>query len=348
MGLLTYFHDGGGVLIESRERVAKSLGFARDRIDYCIKQLDEGGWLEVSESGMIFEPVVYKYITGNEHPDGSESSRISQDLAKSGRILHFSPGETSPVEESREFSGDPNPTKRTVTITEQNKNQEKDREFATLSLSFPGLTDQNFGVIKNEFPNLDFATVYEKFVDHHTSKGTNAATLAMLRGWFKREKPASPGQAVEHELENPKANKPDASKSKKSSDLERLRYVDCPADLRCEVVAEVTKPYGWFIGKKKMGSWCDSDFKAYCRNMPKGDYDECRDYLLAFTGGAINEWDIKDALQSFSGETDGSKSKFKFLDVLFTETNWDENGFEPIEWSGTETAEKEAENEKAA
>jgi hypothetical protein len=279
-------------------------------------------------------PEERKHITGEEHPDESESNRIEQDRAGSGRILHSSPGQTSAVEESREFSGDPNPTKRTSTT--QNKNQENGAAVAP----FPGLTDKNLEVISSEFPNLDFSTVYGKFVDHHTCKGTKAATLVMLRGWFKRELPAkqSAAEASLGPAANPEPEPPE------TSELPKLEFRDCPLDLQLDGTTDsMRKEYGWFIGDKKIAAWgSKSEFVRDCRKMPSGNYDECREYLLRIATECKfkGEWDVRDALIQFSG--DSSRSPW----ILFTETDWNDD-LEPIGWTGIKTSEDDAKAEAA-
>lgn len=340
MGLLTYLHDGGGVLIESRERVAKSLGFETERLDYCIGKLEEEGWLEFSEAGAIFEPTVYKYITGNEHPDDAESSRISQDLAKSGRILHSSPGETSAVEYSRELVGTPTPL--TNCTTEQNNRKEGD----SLTLApFPGLTEKDLEAVKERFADLVFADVYAKFVTRANRDGKKSVTLNYLRGFFdlerkfltKKSGSAATASPVPAKNKQVKA-KPEPEESKETTgELPKLEFRNCAEHMRNELGdygKEIRKPFGWFIGDKKVADWgLVNPFVDQCRNMPAGNAEECRQYLLSLTP-KVKDWDTRDALDRF--------------DVLFTEANWDEDGFKPIEWSGTETAEKEAKKEEAA
>ena len=350
MGLLTYFHDGGGVLVESKDRVAKSLGFARERLDYCLDKLEQGGCLEIAESGAIFEPVVYKYVTGKEHPDDAENSRILQDLAKSGRILQNSSGETSPVEKSREFSGDPYPTKRTDTIEQKNRGN----GTGAAPVPFPGLTETDLESVRDEFADLVFSDVYAKFLARAKHDGKKKVNLKYLRGFFELERKflakkagvavaASAGPASDPSEATSKTV--DRKPEPVSTELPKLEYRDCPAHMKNEIGdygKEIRKPFGWYIEGKKIADWgFVNSFVDQCRNMPAGTAEECREYLLSLTP-KVKDWDTRDALLKFSGEDRYS---------LFAETNWDEgeNGFEPTEWSGIETVEKEMEeNERAA
>ncbi len=52
-----------------------------------------------------------------------------------------------------------------------------------------GLTETDLEEVRDKFPNLDFDTVYQKFVGYHKNKGTEKVTKAQFLGWFKREKP---------------------------------------------------------------------------------------------------------------------------------------------------------------
>lgn len=205
LGLQTYFHDGNGVLIEPIARVAKDLGFTPERIEECIQALiDDGGWLERSESGQIYDPVLFKFITGAPHPDLAESSRIAQDYARSRQILHFPPGQTSPVEKIREdgFSTTPPQGGGVVTKTgdcSTDFNTDNPQKGAPPSLTravpFCGLSEIDLETVRSEFPNLDFDKVYAKFVAYHTKKGSERVTRVQLAGWFKREKEAGRHEA---------------------------------------------------------------------------------------------------------------------------------------------------------
>jgi hypothetical protein len=356
MGLMTYFHDGGGVLIESKDRVAKSLGFERDDLDYCINILVKEGWLEIAESGAIFEPVVYKYITKKEHPDDAESGRIQSDLDKYGRILPDSPGETSALDKIRASSfGGPQPPKERSDSNIQNKKETgKGEGSLELPSLFPFLLVKEVEEVRQEFPGIDFENACSEFLRVNQEKKTPSKKVDQQ--WFRTfvaryarnqgAATASPGpksdsQTTKDEVYKPEPARPAKKTAAPDPGLLKLEYRPCPERLRNELNPDLAKSYGWFIGKKFLGSWGNaSEFFKYCREMPKGDFEASREYLLGFVG--LENWDVMAALNDFSGD----ESDLKFYDVLFSATNWDD-GFEPIEWSGIETAKKEAETEAA-
>ena len=346
--LQPYFHDGNGLLIEPLEHVALDLGTTKDKLSEDIDILVGAGILRRTQAGLLYDPVSYKLITKNEEPPDAKFCRISQDSAKFGENLHSSPGQNASVEYSREVSGDPHPTKRTVT-TEQ-KNRENYRTDATLSEAFPGLTEKDLEAVKEQFADLVFADVYAKFVTRANRDGKKRVTLNYLRGFFDLERKflakksgsaatASPGPAKNEQVKA----KPEPEESKEpTGELPKLEYRDCPRQMKSEIGnygSEIRKPFGWYIDGKKIADWgFVNPFADQCRNMPSGNAEECRQYLLSLTP-KVKDWDTRAALSEFSGDDRRS---------LFTETNWDADSLEPTEWSGFETAEEEMKMEEAA
>lgn len=188
MGLLTYFHDGNGVLIEPRDRVARSLGFARERLDYCIDKLvKDGGWLELTETGMVFEPVVFKYITGKEHPDDAESGRIQSDLSKYGRISPNSPAQTSAIDKNRVSfstgeSHEPVEKRNDLYPYQDEEEGEKDDGSRRLPSLFPFLKMNEVEGVKAEHPELDWEDLIAKFIA--ANKTTKPVSRVNLQ-WFE-------------------------------------------------------------------------------------------------------------------------------------------------------------------
>jgi hypothetical protein len=303
-GLLTYFHDGGGVLIESKERVAKSLGFTKERLDYCLEKLDQGGWLEISESGMIFEPVVYKYITGNEHPDDAESSRISQDLAKSGRILHSSPGETSPLDKNRASSLDASNAaskERSDSLSYQNEEyREKGEGSRRVASLFPGLKLKDIEEVRQANLDLDWSSVCSEFVRVNQEKKTPASKVD--RKWFERfvvyyrkwkgAATASPGPARKEE-------DPDAE-AVRLAKLPRLERDYDREEKENKDLPEYMHKAFWTLGGKPIEKFGDgmsqAEFIRFIRNMSPRSPEKAHKFLCGLAG---KEWNTQDAFETY-------------------------------------------------
>jgi hypothetical protein len=347
-GLQPYFHDGDGLLLHPLEHVAQEIGTTKKKLSEDIDILLEIGLLRRTKSGLLYDPVSYKLITKKEEPADAEFCKISQDSAKFGENLHSSPGQIAALDQIRpSFSDASNAAsekRRDLNHTEEETGTGDGSR--ALPSRFPFLSVEEVESVRVANINLDWPDVCAKFI------AANEKTIVKLvnRKWFetfvvgyiKRLNTANPAATSK-----PKATKQAAAEPEpeESAELPKLEFKNCDLSLQLEGVSEKDrKEYGWFIADKKIADWgLKSPFVRSCRSMPSGDFEECRKYLLKLTAGnKVPDWDVKDALLRFSG--DHSRPFY----VLFAETNWDDDGFDPIGWSGIKTAEEAAEKEKAA
>jgi hypothetical protein len=137
---------------------------------------------------------------------------------------------------------------------------------ANAAIPFPGLTDSDLEAVRAEFSNLDFAKVYQKFVEYHRNKGTKTVTRKSLSGWFNREKPERAGGTSKPV----KANKNYARLPLLTSDDNDV----------------------WSIGKNKI----DADTLDAIECMPTKTKEDATKYLYGAVG---YPWDVDHAFREY-------------------------------------------------
>jgi hypothetical protein len=307
MGFLTYLHDGGGILIEPKDRVAKALGFERSDLDYCVNILVKEGWLEIAESGAIFEPVVYKYITGNEHPDDANLDQIRPNSEKYGRILPNPPGETSALDKIRASSLDASNAASKERSDSDHYQKEEDRKNREGSLKvasrFSALKIEVIEEVAAANPELDWADVCAKFIEANEKTHLRMINRkwfeTFVAGYIKRQggTVASSGPSSDPEAEAIRIARLPKLESREIKCKEPRTRIN-PNGLSFEEVVEVYKDV-WSIGERdithKNFGIEQSDFLRLVRNMSERPKLDAHKYLCGLVG---KEWNTQTALSN--------------------------------------------------
>ena len=149
------------------------------------------------------------------------------------------------------------------------------------------------------FPDLDFVRVYQKFVDHHTKKGTEKVTKATLVGWFKRERPSKTAQASANGVGQVKTAKPQKDTAPAVRERLTAKYKDI--DFKDP---DSLYDVDWKLGKQKV----DFDKIIDLLHMTRRTNAEAKAYVVEVMGSGVDveqffsegEWYVL-----FEGEEDG-------------------------------------------
>jgi hypothetical protein len=199
---LTYFalhpilSKRDGLLMDPLDEVAKRMGYDSrgrgkphtERLQDDLDELIGADILRKLSNGIVYCPRMFE-----DRKPGQLATidAIWHHLAPNGKNP---PGDTAQirVEKIRAYSCSATAEPTISDNLNCTNKTDQDQESGTGSLArpvlFPGLSVKDLETVKGEFPHLDFAAVYQKFLDYHTSEGTERASLNFLRGWFKKER----------------------------------------------------------------------------------------------------------------------------------------------------------------
>jgi hypothetical protein len=183
-------NENSGYLNEDLRFVAAKLGMDEFRLADDIAKLVKVDALRKTEDGIVYDARMVE-DSGEITQNYTKLHKITKDMSPNGDVCpREKENEVPLVEESRVEVSQSAPADLTYYCPSESQTETETDKNRLLPSPIFGLTETDLADVQKKFQNLDFDTVYQKFVGHHKKKGSEKVTKALLVGWFKREKPA--------------------------------------------------------------------------------------------------------------------------------------------------------------